>query len=417
MAQRVAKLIMVTGNNNNKFYDMVENPDGSITATWGRVDVTSTVTHYPVGKKKWDTLLNSKLRKGYKDVTELRSVEGTTVDFANISNSTIDRLVKELQGYANKSVKQNYTISSEAVTPQMVESAQGIMDDLVPLLSVGKPAQKINDKLLELYTVIPRKMKKVQYHLIDEQNPSMKDMDVTKVTQKNLTEIQRLIANEQATLDVMGGQVKVSAAQKTNSQQKQAQTLLQAMGISIDVPSDKDVAFVKKLLGRNARQYKHAFRVVNARTQSKFDRALGKAKNKTVRAFWHGSRNENWWSILDSGLVLRPTNAVITGKMFGYGIYFADKAQKSIGYSSLRGSYWTGGSANKGFLALFDVHLGHYLQIKRHQSWCYNLNKQNLRKRGQYDSLFAEGGADLRNNEYIVYDDAQCTVKFLVEIG
>ncbi len=108
---------------------------------------------------------------------------------------------------------------------------------------------------------------------------------------------------------------------------------------------------------------------------------------------------------------------VITGKMFGYGIYFADKAQKSIGYSSLRGSYWTGGSANKGFLSLFDVHMGSELRIRRHASWCYNLNKQNLRKRGQFDSLYAEGGADLRNNEYIVYDDAQCTIRFLVEIG
>ena len=38
-------------------------------------------------------------------------------------------------------------------------------------------------------------------------------------------------------------------------------------------------------------------------------------------------------------------------------------------------------------------------------------------QRGSYDSLFAEGGIDLRNNEYIVYNQAQCTVKYLVEIG
>jgi poly [ADP-ribose] polymerase len=103
--------------------------------------------------------------------------------------------------------------------------------------------------------------------------------------------------------------------------------------------------------------------------------------------------------------------------MFGYGIYFADKAQKSIGYCSLQGSYWAHGSDRKGFLSLYEVHLGSFLKIKHHESWCYDLNKQNLRKRGSFDSLFAEGGADLRNNEYIVYDDSQCTIKFLVEIG
>ena len=38
-----------------------------------------------------------------------------------------------------------------------------------------------------------------------------------------------------------------------------------------------------------------------------------------------------------------------------------------------------------------------------------------LRQHGDYDSLFAEGGIDLKNNEYIVYNEAQCTPRYLVE--
>ena len=414
---RVAKLIMVTDANNNKFYDMTENPDGSITAIWGRVDVTSTTTHYPVGKKKWETLIKSKLKKGYADVTELRAVETTKSDFAVIGMPAVSAIVKELQIYANKSVLQNYTISSEAVTPQMVVAAQAVMDNLVPMLSLGKGTKVVNDQLLELYKVIPRKMKKTYFHLIDERNPSLKDMPVDRITQKNLVEIQRLIANEQATLDVMGGQVKVVSAKKKSGEADKAQNILEAMGLGIDIPSDTDVHSIKKFLGRNSSQYKKAFRVINKRTQAKFDRAIKAAKNKSIQNYWHGSRNENWWSIIDSGLLIRPSNAIHTGSMFGDGIYFADKAQKSIGYSSLRGSYWSGGTATIGFLSLFDVHMGNSLRIKHHQSWCGGLSKQNLRRRGDYDSLYAEGGADLRNNEYIVYDDAQCTIKFLVEIG
>ena len=29
--------------------------------------------------------------------------------------------------------------------------------------------------------------------------------------------------------------------------------------------------------------------------------------------------------------------------MFGHGLYFAPRAKKSIGYTSLNGSYWSGG--------------------------------------------------------------------------
>jgi hypothetical protein len=40
----------------------------------------------------------------------------------------------------------------------------------------------------------------------------------------------------------------------------------------------------------------------------------------------------------------------------------------------------------------------------------------SLKKDG-FDSVFAKGGADLRNNEFIVYNGAQCTVSHLIEIG
>ena len=192
---------------------------------------------------------------------------------------------------------------------------------------------------------------------------------------------------------------------------------MEALGLVIEIPSDGDVRSIRKLLGRNNHQYKKAFRVINKRTQAKFDQALKIAKNKTVRNYWHGSRNENWWSIIDSGLLIRPANAVITGKMFGYGIYGSSKAQKSIGYSSLQGSYWARGSANKGFLALFDFHMGNQLHVKNHAAWMYSIDYSKLRKKGEYDSLYAHGGADLMNDEFIVYKSDQVTIKYLVELS
>jgi len=170
-------------------------------------------------------------------------------------------------------------------------------------------------------------------------------------------------------------------------------------------------------MGSNSKNFKRAYTVVNIRTQRDFDQHIAQTKQKKVELFWHGSRNENWLSIMKTGLVLRPANAIITGKMFGYGLYFADRFQKSLNYTSFHGSYWTNGSSNKGFLALYDVHVGKQLKIKNHQSWCYELNRDELKKRGKdYDSLFAKGGADLLNNEYIIYNHSQCTIRYLIEV-
>ena len=57
----------------------------------------------------------------------------------------------------------------------------------------------------------------------------------------------------------------------------------------------------------------------------------------------------------------------------------ADKAQKSIGYSSLSGSYWARGNSSTGFLALYKTHTGNQKHIHSHNSSCYSLNFNDLK--------------------------------------
>ena len=397
---RIAKLIMVTAVNNNKFYDMTEEGD-QIYVKYGRVG-NSYVATASYHSSRWNSLLKSKIRKGYKDVTDLRIIDEEVIDFQIIENDAISQIVTELQSLANKSVQKNYTVSSEAVTQKQVEEAQKILDSLAKLSALTKRklnASNFNDLLLDLYQVIPRRMGNVRDHLWAGEKE----------------EAEHIVADEQATLDVMKGQVRVNSVKKTNKADDK-KTILEAMGLEITAVDDDDIRTIKKELGEISNKFRRAFKIVNKRTQNKFDEFIKKSKNKSRKLFWHGSRNENWWSILDGGLTLRPTNAVITGKMFGYGLYFADKARKSYGYTSCRGSYWARGSSNKGFMALYDVHLGHTLTEKRHNSWMSSLTDKKLKERGDYDSLSALGGADLRNNEFIIYNEQQCTVKYLVEV-
>lgn len=74
--------------------------------------------------------------------------------------------------------------------------------------------------------------------------------------------------------------------------------------------------------------------------------------NCKTKLVFHGSKNENFWSILKSGLKLNP-KASVTGKMLGLGIYGADKAIKSLNYTSIKGSSWARGTSSVGYLAVF----------------------------------------------------------------
>lgn len=417
--KKVIKLIMVSEQNNNKFYNMFEQADGTFKVNYGRVQGTSQTMNYPMSQ--WDKIYREKTRKGYKDVTHLfkETIEGSTGASAlsetkstvvKISNLVIRNFIDRIQSFAKKSVKENYTVSQNDVTQDQVDYAQRILDKISNGLSTLSDSE-INSNLLELYSVIPRAMDNVKKYLI--RNFDTKD--------KKDDWLHKLLENEQKTLDVMAGQVELIRKQReiekdaVKEEKVEELSILDVMGISMEEASEKDINLIKTMLGPNSKQFKAAFRVTNKKTEKSYKKALTTATDKKTELFWHGSRNENWFNILQSGLLIRPSGAVYSGSMFGDGIYFADKAQKSIGYSSLSGSYWARGNSNTGFLAIYETHIGNQKHIHRHDSSCYSLSKSKLVKEG-YDSVFAHGGADLRNNEYIVYDPSQCTVRYIVEL-
>jgi poly [ADP-ribose] polymerase len=423
---RYAKLIHVSvdngkTDNSNKVYIMEELSDGRIKCEYGRVG-KSLVTEYKPSSK-WQSVYNQKTgkSKGYTDVTELLAepvvdqAVSTDDRVSLITDMLVRKLMEDLMSYANKTIKQNYKVSQDAVSEQQVNAAQEIIDKISGMIRVSVDIKEVNDLLLKLYTIIPRKMDNVKNYLLSQID-----------TKDDLLTAQRFINNEQSMLDTMSGQVQLIKQQKEAlkkasedkaSGTKTSITILDEMGISIEIENDKDtLALITKLLGPNSKQCKKVFKVKNHKTQKRYDAHMDKVETKKKRMYWHGSRNENWFNILQTGLLIRPSGAVHTGSMFGDGIYFADKAQKSIGYTSLRGSYWARGGDNKAYLALFEVHLGKQKEILHHDSSCYSLSEKVLKKDG-YDSVFAKGGADLRNNEYIVYNSAQCTITHLIEIG
>jgi poly [ADP-ribose] polymerase len=360
--------------------------------------------------RDWDKIMKDKTQRKdepYTDVTEMVAVpvNESRQMFGDDKPKDIQKFVEKLMGYQKDSIKRNYTVSSDQVTQAQIDAAQEKLDEIIDATKVNADIEKLNEMLVHYYRIIPRKMKKVQDHLI--QSLSTK-ADLKKAFDDILT-------LEQDALDSMAGQVSTTKAVTVDGEDNKNTDVMDALGISMQATTPAEVKMIKTLLGADSGRFVQAFRVNLSHTSSSYEAWLAAAVEKKTALLWHGSRNENWWSILQKGLMIRPSGVVLTGSMFGNGVYFADKAKKSIGYSSARGSYWAGGNSDKAYLALYDIHQGKQLEILNWKSEHSSLDEDKMKKKG-YDSVFAKGGADLVNNEYIVYNPAQCTVRYIVEI-
>ena len=418
---RYAKLIHVSVDNgltaqSNKVYIMEEQPDGRIKCEYGRVG-KDLVTVYKKAHE-WDKVLRSKTnpRKGYQDVTDLiaetTTSSGTTSSSktADIKDNQVKQLFDDLMAFANKSIQRNYKVTQDAVTQAQIDAAQEVLTKASGLVKIGVDVKEINDLLIKLYTIIPRKMNDVRDYLVEAANDK-----------NDLDKIKDFLANEQDTLDTMAGQVKLISQQKvqtddTSDKKSDEITLLEQMGLEVSIETDpKQLELIEKLMGSTKDRAKKIYKCVNKTTQAVFDKHYGKARFRDRKLFWHGSRNENWFNIIQTGLMIRPSGAVHTGSMFGDGIYYSNKMQKSLGYTSVKGSYWANGSSTKGYIALYDVYHGKQKHITNHDSSCYSLSQKVMDEEG-YDSVYAHGGADLRNDEFIIYNGNQCTIAYLIEI-
>lgn len=133
---------------------------------------------------------------------------------------------------------------------------------------------------------------------------------------------------------------------------------------------------------------------------------------KDVKLLWHGSKTCNWISIIKNSLMLNP-NAEITGKMFGDGIYFAPKADKSFGYTSHKQAYWNSSSStcnpDIGVMGLYSLAYGNPLDCYS----SYSYKPSDVYPKG-FHCVHAHAGSSLVNDEIIVYDEGALCLEYVV---
>ena len=401
MAKSDIKLLCVTEDNHNKFYNMHDNDDGTFTATWGRVESTSKDTIYPISK--WDATYKSKLKKGYKDVT------GNTAqvsEYAAVSDKEINTLLNAFLENSRQYVSK-FT-SSTAISDAAATEAQQYINELAKNIDIPDPdnltLNAFNKTLLKLFEIMPRKISRVQDALC-----------------QRLSDRQSHIVHEQTLLDNL-----VLATK--NAPSSPTQTIEDAFGFTITKCTQAEIDFIKDKLAKDGftrYTFNRAWKICTPAREDGFAEYLENnhlANNDTnVKMYWHGTGTENILSILSNGLLIKPSNASFCGSAYGVGIYNAPNADKASGYTSIAGSYWKGGASNVAYMFINAVIMGKQYDVKNNYETfngikIYNLTGDKFSSADLgYHSVYAHAGGFLKRDEAIVYNQNQVACRYLVE--
>lgn len=411
-------LVMVTMNNNNKWYSMHDNGDGTFTAGWGRVGQSGARCTYPVSQ--WDAKYSEKIHKGYtdqsdtvlgnedeeKDLSDERTEEKAP-SAKSVARTEASSLISRLASFAKGFIRRHYITRSSSikVNSRMINKVDELLKQMNASVQAGISVSGFNTLLSEIFMAIPRVMGNTRSFYAS--SPS----DFSRIMKREAEYIDSLRAMARTNDSENSGVINTS----DDNALADADATIAKFGLKITPVTPSQEADIRRHMGQNASRYVRAWRIENKTTKKAFAayrKRLGDDAN--VRQLWHGSKNENFHSILCTGLLLNP-NASITGKMFGYGIYFAPSFAKSLGYSSIDGSYWAGGKSDTAYMAVFDVALGKSLDVYDYSGGYGSWKEKDILRKG-CQSLWAHKGSMLHNDEVIVYNEAAVTIRYLVEI-
>lgn len=363
------------------------------------------------------------LREGYYDITE-------ELDFRYGG-----RLVKSTEEMRNSPELTNYAVIEEAETRQIVEdlivsqkqytqqrfdyfqnrlefstslnqtaikNAETLLDYMSQVairLNALRLEENVSENVIwhlkkdfieiykELLTTLPRKVDNIKEYVgrVDFNDPD----SIAKIIDE-----ERKILN--ALAEVKGLKTTEPAPVKSEC------TVLENYGLSAETADFTDKFDILQSMPNDAYKVSDVLAIRNEKTTNAYEackREMG-IDDKFCRMLWHGSRTENWWSILKDGLLL-DAKTIATGKSYGQGLYFAPTAEDAIKFSE-----------ENGYVAMYEVAFGNPYVVR--EPLGNEFTVKSLKK--GYDSVLADlSGNSHRSDEYIIYRQEQCNMRYLVK--
>lgn len=457
-------------NNNNKYYnaEIIKSSDDKfyLLTTYGRIGSASPPIEYRLcnslshAESEGEKIIKSKLKKGYVKIDMIQHSVGSEIGKSKVSSSTISEDSAKKLGFTIKeenkstlhpaiqSVVKNWFGSIEQfiidtldtskcalgqLSLDQINKGRDLLLEARKLVKDGaKDIKLINDISSKYYSNIPMNFgyrrldanqlrfdndikldtafdildtlegaKDVERVLtkknaIDEQYKSLKtEMEYLDHVDPMFKWIDSLFHGTRASNHRGLGKLKVSNIFKLQRNKEFEMFLEVATKISkskseLAVPDNYNSLWDKR--PKETKEYEELMKYAN------------------ILPLWHGSATPNFQKILASALKMRKPGFTVSGSMFDKngGLYFANSASKSCGYTSISNSAWSNGNDKKAYLFLSDVCLGK--SKIAHQSHPYTLDgiKPHM-------SVWAKAGASLYNDEYIVYTEQQNWLRYVIE--
>lgn len=414
------------GNNSNKFYTIeLHQANGKyrVFTDYGRLGVTSTkqvreTDSLGTAEKEFESIKKSKIRKGYIEIDLAQSSTGSVkakelIDVTEIKpdkkprkkksklDPAVQEFVKQIFDEAGKKlsmlVKGN--VSADGASPlgrlssKQIDKGRSVLNEIAMLINrkTNLTTQDVMSFTNEYYANIP----KVFGSKISPDKIAIKTMEQ--------------IGEEMDILKFYEDALRMGGVLYDNDNiDKQYKSLNSDIGV-LDPESDKYKELVHYVNSTESRHHDVTLQVkriftVKQKNAPAFDDSYG-----NVKELFHGSRSANLPGILSTNLRLPKSlgnGVVITGAMFGPGIYFASQSTKSSQYSCSR----FGGTVNKypsAFMFVAGVALGKVKEVE-------NSHYFHEAPRG-YDSVQGVQGRSLLHDEYIVYRENQQELRYIIE--
>jgi poly [ADP-ribose] polymerase len=401
-------LVMVNNDKNNyKFYDMyVENY--TVRCVYGRIGA-GRQQQKVYSLSEFDKIYNSKIRKGYVDqtdyVVESTSQQQTVLNEekkekvkneAKVTDEQIELwyFLKTLTDNANRRVFTNVGAISRAG----IRHAKELLEEMKYHASKGD-VNSFNECIMEIMAICPRNVSgNGQYGVQSWLTDISYDADV------QARMMQRIINREENIILSMSSQLAYNNSSIIVDNQE--------VGYITDTVKEAtpyQEQIVRKHLtdSLNKKVYK-IYRVIPEEQGKKYKFYCDKYDIHKKKLLWHGSRNENWLSIIETSLSLNP-KAKITGRMFGNGIYFANNPRKSFGYTSSESAYWTNEHSDYAIMGLYETAYGN-----PHDCYAPHHYSQRELNAEHKNCVHAHKGQYLYNDEIIYYDEDAICLQYIV---
>lgn len=442
MASLVEKVHLIKSdpvNNNNKFWIGELYDDDSVVCRWGRVGDTGQSKSFPSGGKKFlDSKVRSKKKSGRNGEIAYREIEIIDGAEATIKNtnsnkhiggnnlatlakkqirsssknqevlSLIDFLTKQnihnITSFSGGNITYNYDTGlfqtpMGLVSQSTIDEARAVLNGISDCVV----SQDYGDNLMRLHR---------DYCMLIPQDIGRRRIELDSFWDG----INKVQAQSQVLDGLQASLVTASTTPKTKGQ-KVDTVEEQIFNTELDVVTNTKVRdrIINNYLNMRSHQHNcyhyRPIQIWSVHIHSMRDayKKHGAGMENIIEGY-HGTGSENILSLLKTGFLVRPpSNAAISGKMFGNGTYTAPchikgSSTKSTNYAV---GYWGGKSSQRTFNFVCDVAMGKYHTPRGPYGG----------PPAGYDSCWAKGNqSGVLNDETVVYKESQIDIKYLIEL-